>query len=229
MNTNNRQIAKPTIQQNNIKFVDIPATDDLCLRIVKDDKTTESMLDGVAKDKLGIILEVKNSEFIGSTEGRYELGNGWSCRWYILTNKCVLKLVTKDPRKKRLLDEGVVQFFVSKGLMKFYAVALVNSSVKYKFQLIDSLVAIINNSGYLQAFRHHPVYNNLYDQQLSHQWVKSWCQNIELPNRNIFQSKSHPILCELVSMVRIVDRSEKYRQEKQAQKKQEIKEVAECS
>ena len=36
------------------------------------------------------------------------------------------------------------------------------------------------------------------------------------------------MLCELVSMVKIVDRSEKYRQEKEAQKKQEIKEVAEC-
>lgn len=71
MSTINKKVVKPTIQQNDIKFVDIPATDDLCLRIVKDDKTTESMLDGVARDKLGIILEVKNSEFIGSTEGRY--------------------------------------------------------------------------------------------------------------------------------------------------------------
>ncbi len=172
-----------------------------------------------ALNALGVILEVDENEFISDPNGEYVLGDGWNCKWHKLHRTYVLKLKATNAEKKRLLDIGVVNYFVSKGLMKFYAVALVKAKVRYKIQLIETLVTIINNEGYLQAFRHHPVYNNVFNTQLSKRWVSSWCENVDLHNTGIFRDSSYPILFELVKMVKIIDQSEAYRQKLESKKK----------
>lgn len=178
-----------------------------------------SFYDYKARKGLGILAEVSDSEFAGEANGEYILGDGWKCKWIHYNGKFVLKLFTKDQTKQRKLDNGIINFFVSRGLLKFYAVDLLKARLRFKFQLIDTLVTIVNNSGYITAFRKHPVYEEKYSKHLSREWVSKWCINIDLHDSGIFLDNNYQLLFELVKMVKVIDDSEKYRQELELSKR----------
>ena len=176
--------------------------------------------DHKAKYALGVVVEVHKDKFTGDPNGEYVLGGGWSCKWYKILDSYVLKLKTSDLDKRKLLERGVIHYFMSKGLIKFHAVALSKAKIKYRIQLVETLVTIINNEGYLQAFKHHPAYNEVYLPHLSREWVTRWCQNIDLHNTGIFKDSCCSVLFELVKMVKVVVKSEELRQKLESKRTQ---------
>lgn len=182
----------------------------------------EKFYDYKARKELGVLAKVHASEFTGDANEVYVLGYGWKCRWIKYNGEFVLKLFTDENEKRRHLGQGIINFFVSRGLLKYYAVALLNAKLRFKFRLIDILVTVINNTGYLTAFRKHPVYEDNFSRYLSNEWVAKWCMNIDLHNTGIFLDKNYELLFELVKMVKVVDESEKHREKSELINSQKV-------